>query len=113
VIGMLVIGLTRAAVPIPRHPAARIKRAYKLRQQPVEPQEHELPGGSFLWRSRLSPGATLILQECVSRRPHRPNYYVVMTFVIRSQTTWSDRAAIHDRFSNTKLRCGASACYCP
>jgi hypothetical protein len=35
VIGMLVIGPIRAA-PIPRHPAARIKRAYKLRQQPAE-----------------------------------------------------------------------------
>jgi len=46
------IGPTRAAVPIPRQPAARIKRAYKLRQQPVEPRERDLPGGSFLWRSR-------------------------------------------------------------
>src|SRR5689334_5801810 len=44
------MGPTRAA-PHPPTPAARIKRAYKPRQQPVEALSAYPAQGSFLWRS--------------------------------------------------------------
>jgi hypothetical protein len=47
-LGFDLIGPTRAA-PIP-HPATRIIRAYKLRQQPVEARGDLTAPGSFLWR---------------------------------------------------------------
>ena len=57
--------------PIPRYPdAARIKRAYKLRQQPAETPGACIARGSFLWRSRCFSAAAQILPECVARQPH-------------------------------------------
>src|SRR5262249_49757100 len=52
---------------------ARITRAYKLRQQPVEPRERELPGVSFCDGRDDFPPAQRILLECVSRQPHCSN----------------------------------------
>ena len=41
------------SIPIPRHPdAARIIRAYKLRQQPAETPGEWTARGSFMWRAK-------------------------------------------------------------
>ena len=42
-----------SGTPSPDTPAARIKRAYKLRQQPAETPTASAARGSFLWRQGL------------------------------------------------------------
>jgi hypothetical protein len=58
------------SVPIPRHPAARIIRAYKLRQQPVEAPGAWTARGSFLWRVKPLLAAPQDWLGCVSCRSH-------------------------------------------
>ena len=64
--------------------AARITRAYKLRQQPVEAPGAWTARGFFLWQSRRFSPATQILCEHVSRatlRVHatcRPSHFSSM-----------------------------------
>jgi hypothetical protein len=56
--------------PIPRHPAARIKRAYKLRQQPVETPGAWTARGFFSVAVKAFFLAPQTFPECVSWQPH-------------------------------------------
>jgi EF hand/EF-hand domain pair len=56
-------------IPIPRHPAARIRRAYKLRQQPAETPGPWTARGFFFVAVKPPSPITLRLLQAVTSRP--------------------------------------------
>jgi hypothetical protein len=59
--------------PIPRHPAARIKRSLQAEATTCrDPREREVSGVLFCGVQALSP-ATQVLLECVTQQPHCSN----------------------------------------
>ena len=65
--------------PRPPDPAARIKRAYKLRQQPVATPGASTSRGSFLWRSRpltISPVEIVAGRGIAATVARRRRHYI-------------------------------------